>query len=103
MNVNLADIADIAAAPHGANAALQRQKEVFIVVSNPVELAVQVLSQKTDRHRVIGMGAQQDSLRFARAVANDVGISRYYVRASVLGEHGLSMLPLWESVELSGN
>ena len=73
---------------------------IFIVISNPVELAVQVLSQKTDRHRVIGMGAQQDSLRFARAVANDLGISRYYVRASVLGEHGLSMGPLWESVEL---
>ena len=73
---------------------------IFIVISNPVELAVRVLSEKTDRHRVIGMGAQQDSLRFARAVANDLGISRYHVRASVLGEHGLSMVPLWESVEL---
>jgi malate dehydrogenase len=46
------------------------------------------------------MGAQQDSLRFARAVANDLGISRYHVRASVLGEHGPSMVPLWGSVEL---
>jgi malate dehydrogenase len=73
---------------------------IFIVISNPVELAVQVLSGKTDRHRVVGMGAQQDSLRFARAVANDLGISRYHVRASVLGEHGPSMVPLWESVEL---
>ena len=46
------------------------------------------------------MGAQQDSLRFARAIASDLGISRHDVRASVFGEHGLSMVPLWESVEV---
>jgi malate dehydrogenase len=75
-------------------------RAIFIVISNPVELAVQVLSEKTDRHRVIGMGAHQDSLRFARAIASDLGISRHDVRASVFGEHGLSMVPLWESVEV---
>ncbi len=75
-------------------------RALFIVISNPVELAVQVLSEKTDRHRVIGMGAQQDSLRFARAIANDLGISRHDVRASVFGEHGLSMVPLRESVDV---
>jgi malate dehydrogenase len=75
-------------------------RAIFIVISNPVELAVQVLSEKTDRYRVIGMGAQQDSLRFARAIASDLGISRHHIRASVFGEHGLSMVPLWESVEV---
>jgi malate dehydrogenase len=75
-------------------------RAVFIVISNPVELAVQILAGKIDRHRVIGMGAQQDSLRFARAVARDLGISRHHVRASVLGEHGLSMVPVWETVEV---
>jgi len=73
---------------------------LFIVVSNPVELAVRVLSGKLDRKRVIGMGAQQDSLRFARAVAKDLSISRHGVRASVLGEHGQAMVPLWSSVKL---
>jgi malate dehydrogenase len=53
-----------------------------------------------DRRRVIGMGAQQDSLRFARAIATDLDISRRQVRASVFGEHGLHMVPLWQSVEL---
>jgi malate dehydrogenase len=73
---------------------------LFIVVSNPVELAVQVLTEVVDRRRVIGMGAQQDSLRFARAIATDRDISRRQVRASVFGEHGLRMVPLWQSVEL---
>src|SRR5215470_14960654 len=39
-------------------------KALFIVVSNPVELAVKIFSFAVDRKRVIGMGAQQDSMRF---------------------------------------
>jgi malate dehydrogenase len=73
---------------------------MFIVVSNPVELAVKIFSFAGDRKRVIGMGAEQDSLRFARAVAADLGVSRHEVRATVLGEHGGAMIPLWRSVEL---
>jgi malate dehydrogenase len=73
---------------------------LFIVVSNPVELAVKILSSSGHRRLVIGMGAQQDSLRFARAIATDLGISRHDVRATVMGEHGGAMLPLWGSVEL---
>jgi malate dehydrogenase len=73
---------------------------LFIVVSNPVELAVKVFSEKLGRERVIGMGAEQDSLRFARAIAHDLGISRQYVMATVLGEHGQAMVPVWSSVQL---
>jgi malate dehydrogenase len=73
---------------------------LFIVVSNPVELAVKIFSCAGDRKRVIGMGAEQDSLRFARAVAADLGVSRHEVRATVMGEHGGAMIPLWRSVEL---
>jgi malate dehydrogenase len=80
--------------------ALRVPDSLFIVVSNPVELAVKILCEKLDRKRVFGMGAQQDSLRFARAIAKDLGISRRDVRASVLGEHGQAMVPLWSTVEL---
>jgi malate dehydrogenase len=73
---------------------------LFVVVSNPVELAVKVFSEKLGRERVIGMGAEQDSLRFARAIAHDLGISRQYVVATVLGEHGQAMVPVWSSVQL---
>lgn len=81
--------------------ACHASNSLFIVVSNPVELAVQILCEKLDRRRVIGMGAQQDSLRFARAIARDLGISRHQVRATVVGEHGLGMVPIWSSVELT--
>ncbi|QNI32024.1 lactate dehydrogenase [Alloacidobacterium dinghuense] len=73
---------------------------LFIVVSNPVELGVDIFASRLERRRVFGMGAQQDSLRFARAIAKDLGISRRQVRASVLGEHGQSMVPLWSAVEV---
>jgi malate dehydrogenase len=73
----------------------------FIIVSNPVELAVRIFSEKLGRKRVIGMGAEQDSLRFSRAIARDLGISRHDISASVLGEHGQAMIPLWSSVKLS--
>ena len=62
---------------------------------------MQILCEKLDRKRVVGMGAQQDSLRFARAIAKDLGVSRHQVRATVLGEHGLGMVPIWSSVELT--
>lgn len=76
-------------------------RALFIVVSNPVELAVKIFSLAVDRKQVIGMGAQQDSLRFARAIAADLGVSRHTVRATVVGEHGPAMIPLWRSVGLT--
>lgn len=75
-------------------------KAAFVVVSNPVELAVDILSRATSRHRVLGMGAHQDTLRFGRTVAEALGLSRRDVRALVLGEHGSAMVPLWSSVEV---
>ena len=80
--------------------ALKVPKALYIVISNPVELAIHILCQSLDRRRVLGMGSQQDSLRFARAIAKDLGISRRCVRACVLGEHGQSMVPIWSTVEL---
>jgi malate dehydrogenase len=77
-------------------------REVVVVVTNPVELGVEVFSRQLDRHRVLGMGAQQDSLRFARAIASDAQIRRDHVHAWVCGEHGEAQVPLWSSVQLLG-
>jgi malate dehydrogenase len=73
---------------------------IFIILSNPVELAVQIFAESIDRKRIVGMGAEQDSLRFARAIAHTLGLHRNDVRASVWGEHGNNMLPMWSSVRL---
>ena len=75
-------------------------REVVVVVTNPVELGVEIFSRCLERHRVLGMGTQQDSLRFARAIAQDTNVRRDHVHAWVLGEHGESQVPLWSSVRI---
>ncbi|WP_062200807.1 lactate/malate family dehydrogenase [Demequina salsinemoris] len=76
--------------------------EIVIVVSNPVELAVDVFSRRLGRHRVIGMGAWLDSLRFRREIAATLGIRRQRVSGFVAGQHGDRMVPLWSTVRLRG-
>ena len=76
--------------------------EVVIIVTNPVELAVEVFSRHLGRHRVIGVGAYSDTLRFRREIAADLGIRRQLVQGFVVGEHGEGMAPLWSSVQIHG-
>jgi len=76
--------------------------ELIIIVSNPVELGVEVFSRYLDRERVIGIGAYQDSLRFRREIAADLGVRRQRVHAFVLGEHGENAYPMWNSVQVYG-
>lgn len=84
-------------------AALERNgsgRERVVVVTNPVELGVEIFSRHLERRRVLGMGAQQDSLRFALAIADAAGVRRDRVHAWVLGEHGEAQLPVWSDVRL---
>ncbi|MFT4108398.1 malate dehydrogenase [Propionicimonas sp.] len=76
--------------------------EVVIVVSNPVELGVAVFAQVLGRHRVIGMGAWLDTLRFRREIATSLGIRRQSVGGFVAGQHGDDLVPLWSSVRITG-
>lgn len=76
--------------------------EIVIVVTNPVELIVQIFADRCDRKRVIGIGAYQDSLRFRRELASSINVSREAVRAMVIGEHGDGIVPLWSSVAVQG-
>ncbi len=76
--------------------------EVVIVVSNPVELGVEVFARRLDRHRVIGMGAWLDTLRFRREIAATLGVRRQRVGGFVTGQHGDRMVPLWSTVRLRG-
>ncbi len=76
--------------------------EVVIIVTNPVELAVEVFSRHLGRRRVIGVGAYSDSLRFRREIAADLGVRRQLVQGFIVGEHGEGMVPLWSSVKIHG-
>ncbi|NHC14868.1 lactate/malate family dehydrogenase [Motilibacter deserti] len=76
--------------------------EVVIVVSNPVELGVAVFAERLGRHRVIGMGAWLDTLRFRREIALSLGVRRQQVTGFVTGQHGTEIVPLWSTVRVHG-
>lgn len=76
--------------------------EVVVVVSNPVELAVATVAAELGRHRVIGMGAWLDTLRFRREIAVSLGLRRHRVGGFVSGQHGDDLVPLWSTVRVSG-
>ena len=77
-------------------------QEVVVVVSNPVELGVAVMASALGRHRVIGMGAWLDTLRFRREIAVSLGVRRHRVGGFVAGQHGDDLVPLWSTVRISG-
>lgn len=76
--------------------------EVVIVVSNPVELAVSVFAEALGRHRVVGMGAWLDTLRFRHEIAGSLGVRRQGVGGFIVGQHGDGLVPLWSSVRFTG-
>lgn len=76
--------------------------ELVVVVSNPVELGVAIFTEAIGRDRVIGIGAYQDTLRFRREVASDLGVRRQRVGGFMLGEHGAAQVPIWSSVSIHG-
>ncbi|MDF2808425.1 MAG: lactate dehydrogenase [Cellulosimicrobium sp.] len=91
----LAEYAD-AIARHGSG------HEVVVVVTNPVELGVAVMAERLGRHRVLGMGAWLDTLRFRREIAVELGVRRHRVGGFVGGQHGEDAVPLWSTVRVSG-
>jgi malate dehydrogenase len=76
--------------------------EVVVVVSNPVELGVALFARAVGRDRVIGIGAYQDTLRFRREIAADLGVRRQRVGGFMVGEHGDAQAPIWSSVAVHG-
>ena len=77
-------------------------REVVVVVSNPVELGVAIFAEALGRHRVIGMGAWLDTLRFRREVAASIGVRRHRVGGFAVGQHGDDLVPLWSTVRIAG-
>jgi malate dehydrogenase len=78
------------------------RQPIVVVQSNPVELAVEIFAEHLDPKRVLGAGARSDSLRFAREIAADLGVTSRAVFAFVMGQHGDYMVPLWSRVDVRG-
>jgi malate dehydrogenase len=77
-------------------------EELVVVVTNPVELGVEVFARHLGPHRVLGMGAYQDTMRLRRQIALDLGLRRQRVHAYMLGEHGDAQVPILSRLWIYG-
>ena len=77
-------------------------QELVVMVTNPVELGVEVFARHLGAARVIGMGAYQDSMRLRREIAADLGVRRQRISAYMLGEHGDALVPILSKLWIYG-
>jgi malate dehydrogenase len=73
-----------------------------IVVTNPNELVVRLLSEALETRQIVATGALVDSYRFRFELARDLNCSSQKVTAWAGGEHGPNMLFFWSSVRVDG-
>src|SRR5688500_3181560 len=84
-------------------AGLKRDAIIF-VVSNPVDVLTRLAIEnlKWDPTKVIGLGTQLDTARFRSLIALETGLPPSQIKATILGEHGDSMVPIWSSATAGG-
>jgi L-lactate dehydrogenase len=85
-------------------AAGPKKDAIVLVVSNPVDVLT-YLATKTlglPSTQVIGLGTQLDSARFRSLIAEALKLPPTQVSATILGEHGDSMVPLWSVAQAAG-
>lgn len=72
-----------------------------VMVSNPVDVLVQVLVEASGLppQRVLGTGTMLDSSRLRQMLGQRLHLSASSVHAQVVGEHGDSAVPLWSSAD----
>ncbi|GAB2667392.1 L-lactate dehydrogenase [Gordonia jinhuaensis] len=77
---------------------------VYIMVSNPVDLVTYAALKYSGlpRNQLFGSGTVLDSSRLRFSVAQYCGVAVQNVHAYIVGEHGDSEIPLWESATIGG-
>jgi L-lactate dehydrogenase len=77
---------------------------IVFVVSNPVDILTYLAADRLSlpTHQVIGLGTQLDTIRFRSLIAAELGAAPTQVKATILGEHGDSMVPVWSSATIAG-
>jgi L-lactate dehydrogenase len=75
-----------------------------VVVSNPVDVLVQVVAEASGLppQRVLGTGTMLDTSRLRQLLSQKLKLSSNSVHAQVVGEHGDSAVPLWSSADVGG-
>lgn len=79
-------------------------KGIYLVASNPVDVmtaATYKISQ-ANASKVMGSGTILDNARFRYELGTALNIDYKLITTSTIGEHGESIVPLFDSVEVSG-
>jgi len=81
-----------------------KKEAIIFVVSNPVDILTQLAAAKLKLpwSQVIGLGTMLDTARFRSLIAQELKLAPTQVKATILGEHGDSMLPIWSSASYAG-
>ncbi len=85
-------------------AACLKKNAIVLVVSNPVDVLTYLATKQTGlpSSQVIGLGTQLDSARFRSLIAEALKLPSTQVTATILGEHGDSMVPIWSAAQAAG-
>src|SRR4051795_3053932 len=85
-------------------AAGPRRDAILLVVSNPVDVLTYLAMTQLGlpASQVIGLGTQLDSARFRSLIAEALKLPATQVTATILGEHGDSMVPIWSAAQAAG-
>jgi L-lactate dehydrogenase len=88
----------------GIRQAGHRPDALVFVVSNPVDILTQLAAArlKLPWSQVLGLGTMLDTARFRSLIAQDLKLAPTQVKATILGEHGDSMVPIWSSAAYAG-
>lgn len=81
-----------------------RRDAIVVVVSNPVDVLTYLATTGLGLPpgQVIGLGTQLDSARFRSLIAESLKLPATQVTATILGEHGDSMVPIWSAAQAGG-
>ena len=81
-----------------------RKDALVFVVSNPVDILSYIAAKELDlpASRVFGLGTMLDTARFRALIAHELRVPATQVNATILGEHGDSMFPLWSAASING-
>ena len=85
-------------------AAGPKKEAIVLVVSNPVDVLTYLATIQLGlpASQVIGLGTLLDSARFRSLIANALRLPATQVTATILGEHGDSMVPIWSAAQAAG-
>lgn len=81
-----------------------KKDAVILVVSNPVDVLTYLATKQLGlpASQVIGLGTMLDSARFRGLIAESLRLPPTQVTATIFGEHGDSMVPVWSAAQAAG-